>query len=78
MRHALALLSLLQYDQMQKVKRVFKSFAEADKANKEFMASLSATQRLDMLLTLISQNKSNNHDEAGSGLKRVYRVIKRS
>jgi hypothetical protein len=63
---------------MQKVKRVFKSLAEAEKANKEYYKSLSPAQRLNILLTLIDQNKSNKPDEAGTGLKRVYRVIKRS
>jgi len=63
---------------MKKIKRVFKSFDEAEKANREFHKSLSGTERLDIQLTLISQNKSNKHDEAGPGPKRVYRVIKRS
>jgi hypothetical protein len=63
---------------MQKTKRVFKSFAEAEKANKEFYKSLSGTQKLEILLTLIDQTKPDKPNEAGSGLKRVYRVIKRS
>ena len=63
---------------MQKVKRVYKSFAEAEKANREYCKSLHPAQRLDILLTLIDQNKSNKRDEAGTGLKRIYRVIKRS
>jgi hypothetical protein len=63
---------------MEKIKRVFKSFDEAEKANREFYNSLSGTERLDILLTLISQNKSSKHDEVGSGPKRIYRVIKRS
>ncbi len=63
---------------MQKVKRVFKSLAEAEKSNREFYKTLSPTERLDLTLTLINQHKSSKSDEAGSGLKRVYRVIKRS
>jgi hypothetical protein len=63
---------------MQKIKRVFKSFAEAEKADKEFYKSLSGTQRLEILLTLIDQKQSDHPNEARSGLKRVYRVIKRS
>jgi hypothetical protein len=63
---------------MQKVKRVFKSIAEAEKADKEFYKSLSGTQRLEILLTLIDQKQPDKPTEAGSGLKRVYRVIKRS
>jgi hypothetical protein len=49
---------------MQKVKRVFKSLAEAEEANKEYYKSLSPAQRLNILLTLIDQNKSNKPDEA--------------
>jgi hypothetical protein len=63
---------------MLKVKRVFRSFSEADKVTREFYKSLSSSQRLDILLTLISQNKPDESDEAGTGLKRVYRVTKRS
>ena len=63
---------------MLKVKRVFRSFAEADKANREYYESLTPTQRLDILLTLISQDRSIKPDETGTGLKRVYRVTKRS
>jgi hypothetical protein len=63
---------------MQKIKRVFKSIAEAEKADKEFYKSLSGTQRLEILLTLIDQKQPDNPNEARSRLKRVYRVTKRS
>jgi len=63
---------------MQKIKRVFKSIAEAEKADREFYRSLSGTQRLEILLTLIDQKQPDNPNEARSGLKRVYRVTKRS
>ena len=71
------LLNLLQWNGMQKVTRVFKSFEEAEIADREFYQSLSPSQRLEILLTLISRNQSNKPDEAGRGLKRVYRVTKR-
>jgi len=73
----ICLITCYNMSRMQKVKRVFRSFAEADKADREFYKSLSPSQRLDILLTLITQNKSNKPDEAGTGLKRVYRVTKR-
>jgi hypothetical protein len=63
---------------MLKVKRVFTSPAEADKANREFYQSLSSNQRLDIMLTLITQHRPGKPDEAGSRLKRIYRFIKRT
>lgn len=63
---------------MIKVKKVFRSFAEADKANREYYASLTSTQRLDILLTLIEQNTPIKSDEAETGQKRIYRVTKRA
>jgi hypothetical protein len=60
---------------MQKVKRVFKSFADADKANREFYKSLSPSQRMDMLLTLIGQNKSVKSDETRTGPKRIFALL---
>ena len=50
---------------MQKVVRVFKSFAEADKADREFYKSLSPSQSLDILLTLIGRYRPNKLDEDG-------------
>lgn len=69
---------LLQLSRMLKVKKVFRSFAEADKANREYYKSLTSTQRLDILLKLIEQNTPPKSDEAETRPKRIYRVIKRS
>ena len=63
---------------MQKVLKVFKSFEEAEKADREFYQSLSPSQRLEILLTLISRHQPPRSNEDGTGRKRVYRVIKRS
>lgn len=63
---------------MQKVMKVFRSFAEAEKSDRLFYQSLSSSQRLDILRTLIKQNTADKPDEAGKGFKRVYRVTKRS
>jgi len=60
---------------MQKVKRVFKSFADADKANRELYKSLSPSQRMDMLLTLIGQNKSVKSDGTRTGPKRIFALL---
>ena len=63
---------------MKKVIRVFKSFQEAEKADREFYQSLTPSERLDILLALIGRNQQDKPDEAGTGLERVYRVTKRS
>jgi len=63
---------------MQKIARIFRSHAEAEKSDREFYRSLTPSQRLDILLTLIARGNTTKADETGSGLKRVYRVIKRS
>ncbi|MGA9452773.1 MAG: hypothetical protein WBW41_15680 [Verrucomicrobiia bacterium] len=58
---------------MEKVARKFRSFAEADKADREFYQSLSPEQRLEMLCDLIA---SSYPDEIEQRLERVCRVIK--
>jgi hypothetical protein len=63
---------------MQKVARIFRSQAEAEKADREFYRSLTPSQRLDILVTLIARGNITRSDETGPGLKRVYRVTKRS
>jgi len=63
---------------MEKVIRVFNSHADAEKADREFYKSLSCQERLDILLTLIARYQKARPDETGTGLKRIYRVIKRS
>ena len=63
---------------MKKVLNVFPSVQAAEKADREFYKSLSPSERLEILLTLIRRNQPDKRDETGQGLKRVYRVIKRS
>jgi hypothetical protein len=63
---------------MKKVIKVFHSHAAAEKSDREFYKSLSGQERLEILLTLIARNQKAAPDENGTGLKRVYRVIKRS
>jgi hypothetical protein len=63
---------------MKKVIRVFHSHAAAEKSDREFYKSLSGQERLEILLTLIARNQKAVSDENGTGLKRVYRVIKRT
>lgn len=62
---------------MKKTVRVFKSFDEAEKANKEYYRSLSHAQRIEMLLILRDEFRPYPNDIT-EGFKRVYRVIKRS
>jgi uncharacterized protein YdeI (YjbR/CyaY-like superfamily) len=58
---------------MEKVVRVFHSFAEAEKADDEYYRSLTPQQRLQILLELV---KSKSADEPEQRLERVCRVIK--
>jgi hypothetical protein len=63
-------------DIMDKVVRKFGSFAEAEKADREYYRSLTGQQRLDLLLELIASTQ-DTEDEAAKGFERVYRIIKR-
>ena len=58
---------------MEKVARKFRSFAEADKAAREFYQSLLPEQRLEMLCDLIAASHPN---EINQRLERVCRIIK--
>jgi uncharacterized protein YdeI (YjbR/CyaY-like superfamily) len=58
---------------MEKVARVFHSFADADQADGEYYRSLTPEQRLEILFDLV---KSKSSDEPEQRLERVCRVIK--
>jgi len=58
---------------MEKAARVFRSFAEAGKADDEYYRSLSPEQRLEILLDLV---KTQQSDEVEQRLERVCRIIK--
>jgi hypothetical protein len=58
---------------VEKVARKFRSFAEADKADREFYQSLLPEQRLEMLCDLIA---SAYPHEIKQRLERVCRIIK--
>ena len=62
---------------MKKTIEVFRSFAEAEKADKKYYRSLSPNQRIAFLLMLRDQYRPYPN-ELTEGFKRVYRVIKRS
>lgn len=61
---------------MEKVVRVFRSFEEADRANRAEYRRMTPEQRLDVMLEIIRAYTSDL-DEASQGLARVYRVFKR-
>ena len=63
---------------MKKSVQIFKSFSEAESADKEYYRSLTPAERMRILLTLIAQGRDRNANEPSEGLKRVYRIIKRS
>jgi hypothetical protein len=53
--------------------RIFHSFAESERADREFYRSLTGSQRVDILLDLVNQWDG---DEAAKGFERVYRIVK--
>lgn len=50
--------------------KIFRSFEEAEQADREFYRSLTGQQRLDILLQLIAQHGSPKR------LERVFRIVK--
>jgi hypothetical protein len=62
---------------MKRTIRVFKSFAEAENANKEYYRTFTPAPRIEMLLILRDQYRPYPNDVT-EGFKRGYRVIKRS
>ena len=58
------------------VVRKFSSFAEAEEYENEYYASLTPQERLDILLQLNSMLWDPNADDATTGLKSVYRIVK--
>jgi len=57
--------------------RVFTSFADADQADDEQYASLSPTERVNILLELIAAQREAS-GEASTRFERVYRVTQLS
>jgi len=58
---------------MQKVARVFSSFAESEKADLAYYRSLRPDQRMEILFELIARAQP---DETEQRLERVYRIVK--
>jgi hypothetical protein len=59
---------------MDRTIQIFRSFEDADDADEAHYAGLTPQQRLDILLTLIS-NYQESLDETARRLERVYRVV---
>jgi len=57
---------------MEKTVQIFKSFAEAEEADRKYYQSLTPAQRIQILLLL----RSLHHPHNDGRLKRVYRIIK--
>jgi hypothetical protein len=62
---------------MEKTVKVFKSFADAERADKQYYRSLSPAQRIEMLLILRDQYRPYSN-ELTERFERVYRVIEHS
>ena len=58
---------------MEKVVRIFHSFEESEKADKEYYLSLTPEERLEILFELIDRYQPH---ETQPRLERVYRVVK--
>jgi uncharacterized protein YdeI (YjbR/CyaY-like superfamily) len=58
---------------VEKTARIFRSFAEADKAEAEYYRSLTPEQRLEILFDLV---QSQQPDGTYQRLERVCRIIK--
>jgi hypothetical protein len=59
---------------MKRELRVFRTFADADRADDAYYASLSPQERVDLLLDLIARYQESL-GEAASRLERVCRVV---
>ena len=59
---------------MEKVARKFSSYAESERADREYYRSLTPQQRVDIVLELVARTQT---DETDQGFARVYRVVKR-
>lgn len=58
---------------MEIVGKKYRSFAEAEQAEKEYYLSLTPEERLNIVLDLIKQGAPN---ECLQRLERVYRIVK--
>lgn len=59
---------------MEREIRIFHTFADAERADDDYYASLSPQERVDLLLELIAQYQESL-GEAASRLERVCRVV---
>lgn len=62
---------------MEKAIQVFRSFQEAEEADKEYYRSLSPAERVEILL-ILRDEYSPYDDELTEGFERVCRIIERS
>ena len=58
---------------MEKVARIFRSFAEAEKSDAEYYRSFTPEQRLEMLFDMIQTYQAHESEQR---LKRVCRIVK--
>jgi hypothetical protein len=63
---------------MKKVITIHQSFAEAERADKEYYRSLTPKERLDILLALVGQAWCVKDDGTAKRHQRVHRIIDRA
>jgi hypothetical protein len=59
--------------EMQRVVRIFDTFEDADRADRDYYASLTPQQRLEILLDLIQTHSDDGENQ--QGFARVHRVV---
>ena len=60
---------------MERTIKIFRSFAEAEQADKEYYRSLTPAQRIQIVLML---RKHYAGEELARGIQKVGRIVKRS
>ena len=63
---------------MEKVVKVFRSFEESDRADREYYRNLTPHQRLEILWELNRGWPTDGNEDAPERLERVCRIIKLS
>lgn len=61
---------------MEKKIAIFKNFAEADKADRDYYHSLTPEERLSILEILRKRYETTHYDGIQQGFRRVFKIVK--